>query len=83
MDGLTILGVLFKDEPSAAAAFVASEGATWPTITDPDGAAATAYRVVAPPQTYFVDRAGVVRQRQIGEVRDRAELERILASILK
>lgn len=82
-DGLAIVGVLFKDEPGAAAAFVASQGAGWPTVTDPDGAAATAWKVVAPPQTYFIDRSGVVRERQIGEVRDRAELERLLATILK
>ena len=82
-DGLAIVGVLFKDEPSAAATFVASQGADWPTVTDPDGAAATAWKVVAPPQTYFIDRAGVVRERQIGEVRDRTELERLLATILK
>ena len=27
-----------------------------------------AYRVVAPPQTYFIDREGIVRSIQIGEV---------------
>ncbi len=82
-DGLAIVGVLFKDEPATATAFVASQGADWPTVTDPDGAAATTWKVVAPPQTYFIDRTGVVRARQIGEVRDQAELERLLATILK
>lgn len=82
-DGLAIVGVLFKDDPGPAAAFVASQGASWPTVTDPDGTAAATWKVVAPPQTYFIDRSGVVRERQIGEVRDRAELERLLATILK
>ncbi len=37
--------------------------------TDPDGAIAKAYRVVAPPQTYFIDKDGILRGIQIGEVR--------------
>ena len=31
---------------------------------------AAAYRVVAPPQTYFIDAEGVLRAIQIGEVRE-------------
>lgn len=81
-DGLVILGVLFKDDPSSAAAFVASEDASWPSMTDPDGSRAAAYRIVAPPQTYFIDRDGVIRARQIGQVRDAAELERLIATIV-
>lgn len=68
-DGLVLLGVLYKDEPALARQFVAESGATWQTVTDPDGAIAAAYRVAAPPQTYFIDRDGVLRAMQIGEVR--------------
>jgi cytochrome c biogenesis protein CcmG/thiol:disulfide interchange protein DsbE len=68
-DGLVILGVLYKDEPELARRFLADEGAAWPTVTDADGAIAAAYRVVAPPQTYFIDGDGVLRGIQIGEVR--------------
>jgi cytochrome c biogenesis protein CcmG/thiol:disulfide interchange protein DsbE len=67
-DGLEIVGVLFNDSATAARAFVDEFGATWPTVTDPDGAAAKAYRVVAPPQTYFIDADGVLRAMQIGEM---------------
>ena len=35
-----------------------------------DGAIAAAYRVVAPPQTYFIDAEGILRGIQIGEVRE-------------
>src|SRR3954449_1106717 len=55
-DGLAIVGVLFKDTADPAKAFASSFGATWPSATDPDGALAKAYRVVAPPQSYFIDR---------------------------
>ena len=68
-DGLVMLGVLYKDEPALARQFVEEVGATWPTVVDGDEALAKAYRVVAPPQTYFIDKDGIVRGIQIGEVR--------------
>lgn len=79
-DGLVILGVLMADPPDPARAFVADEGATWQTVIDPDGAIKGAYRVVARPQSYFIDREGVLRAIQIGEVRD-ADFERQYALI--
>ncbi len=80
-EGLAIVGVLFKDEAEPARRFIAEEGARWPTILDPDGRFAAAYRVVAPPQTYFIDRSGVVRSIQIGELLD-VDLARQLPAIL-
>ena len=68
-DGLQVVGVLYKDQPDLARAFLDDFGASWPSIDDPDGAVAAAYRVVAPPQTYFIDKDGILRGIQIGEVR--------------
>ena len=81
-DGLVVVGVLYRDDPDPARAFVAEQGATWPTLDDPERTISAAWRVLAPPQTFFVDRAGVVREVQVGQVRDAAELDRLLASIL-
>jgi cytochrome c biogenesis protein CcmG/thiol:disulfide interchange protein DsbE len=67
-DGLVIVGVVYKDMPDAAAGFTDEFGATWDSVTDPDGTAASAYRVVAPPQTYFVDGDGILRSIHIGQV---------------
>jgi cytochrome c biogenesis protein CcmG/thiol:disulfide interchange protein DsbE len=69
-DGLVIIGVLYKDEPALAQQFIDDAGAAWPSLPDPDGTLAAAYRVVAPPQTYFIDADGVLRGIQIGEVRE-------------
>jgi cytochrome c biogenesis protein CcmG/thiol:disulfide interchange protein DsbE len=69
-DGLEMVGVLYKDQPEPAKAFLHDLGATWPTIEDQDGALAKAWRTVAPPQTYFIDKDGVVRGIQIGQVRE-------------
>ncbi|HUG29979.1 MAG TPA: TlpA disulfide reductase family protein [Candidatus Limnocylindria bacterium] len=79
-DGLAIVGVLMGDPPAPARDFVAEYGATWPTVDDPEGEIRKAYRVAARPQTYFVDRDGILRSIQIGEVTD-AEFERQYALI--
>ena len=69
-DGLQVVGVLTDDPPEPARAFVTEYGAGWPTVIDPDRALKTAYRVAARPQTYFVDRDGIIRSIQIGELTD-------------
>jgi cytochrome c biogenesis protein CcmG/thiol:disulfide interchange protein DsbE len=79
-DGLAILGVLTFDPPAPARDFIAAYGATWPTVDDPSGAIRSAYRVAARPQTYFIDRAGIFRSIQVGQLTD-AEFERQYALI--
>jgi len=79
-DGIAVVGVLFQDPAEPARDFVAELGATWPTVLDPDRTVAGQYRVVARPQTYFVDRDGILRSIQIGEVTE-ADFERQYAAI--
>ena len=79
-DGFTVVGVLTDDPVEPARDFMAQYGADWATVVDPDKAIKSAYRVAARPQTYFVDRSGVVRSIQIGEVTD-ADFERQYARI--
>ena len=79
-DGFTVLGVLTDDPVQPARDFVGKYGGDWATVVDPDKAIKTAYRVVARPQTYFVDRSGVIRSIQIGELTD-ADFERQYARI--
>jgi cytochrome c biogenesis protein CcmG/thiol:disulfide interchange protein DsbE len=74
-DGLVVVGILMADPPDLARTFIAEQGATWATVDDPGGAIKQAYRVVARPQSYFIDRDGVLRSIQVGEVQD-ADFER-------
>jgi cytochrome c biogenesis protein CcmG/thiol:disulfide interchange protein DsbE len=67
-DGLVVVGVLMVDPPEPARAFVREFGATWSTVIDPDGHLQAAYRAVARPQSYFIDKNGILRAIQIGEV---------------
>lgn len=79
-DGFTVVGVLTDDPVEPARDFVAQYGSDWATVVDPDKAIKAAYRVVARPQTYFVDRSGVIRSIQIGELTE-ADFERQYARI--
>jgi cytochrome c biogenesis protein CcmG/thiol:disulfide interchange protein DsbE len=65
-----VVGVLTDDPPDEARAFVTKYGADWVTVVDPDQTIKTAYRVAARPQSYFVDRTGVIRSIQVGELTD-------------
>jgi cytochrome c biogenesis protein CcmG/thiol:disulfide interchange protein DsbE len=69
-DGLTVVGVLTDDPVEPARDFAKQYGATWATVVDPDKTIKAAYRVAARPQSYFVDRAGVIRSIQVGELTD-------------
>ena len=69
-DDLAMIGVLYKDEPELARRFLDDMGADWASVPDDDQSIASAYRVVAPPQTYFIDAEGILRGIQIGEVRE-------------
>ena len=74
-DGLAVVGVLTDDPPEQARDFTARYKGSWPTVIDPAMSMKAAYRVAARPQSYFVDRTGVVRSIQIGELTD-ADFER-------
>jgi cytochrome c biogenesis protein CcmG/thiol:disulfide interchange protein DsbE len=81
-DGLTVVGVLTDDPVEPARDFVAQYGGSWPTVVDPDKTLRATYRIAGRPQTYFIDRTGVLRSIQIGEMRD-ADFERQYAQIAR
>lgn len=79
-DGLAIVGVLMDDPPAPARDFVAEFAATWPTVEDPQRAIRNAYRVAARPVSYFVDRDGILRSIQVGELQQ-ADFDRQYGAI--
>ena len=80
-DGLAVVGIVFRDRSEPARAFMTRMGAAWPTAMDPDEAVATRYGIIGPPDTFFIDRNGVIVGRQIGQL-SAADLEQGLAQIL-
>lgn len=77
---LAVVGIVFNDHSESARAFMARMGATWPAAMDPGGQLAARYGVFAPPESFFIDRDGIVRGRQIGPF-DASGLDRQLALI--
>ena len=80
-DGLAVVGIVVRDSSVAARDFLARMGATWPSAMDPGEAVAMQYAIIGPPDSFFIDRDGVVVSRQIGPL-SAADLERRLAGIL-
>jgi cytochrome c biogenesis protein CcmG/thiol:disulfide interchange protein DsbE len=62
-----VVGVIYNDSPGAARAFLNRYGdGGWPQLTDEGGRLAIDYGVTGPPESYFVDAAGIVRAKQFG-----------------
>jgi thiol-disulfide isomerase/thioredoxin len=79
-DGFVVVGVLTDDPVEPARQFAAQYGGTWPTVIDPGSVLKAAYHVVGRPQSFYVDRNGIYRDIQIGQVTD-ADFERKYAEI--
>lgn len=79
--GLAVIGIVYSDRSEAARQFMARMGGGWPSVMDPGGEVARDYGIYGPPESFFVDRDGVIRGRQIGQL-SAADLSRQLATIL-
>lgn len=66
--GVAVVGVLYQDSTSAARSFLHTYGGDWPVLKDPGQQTAIDYGVIKVPETYFIDRAGVVRYKSVGPV---------------
>jgi peroxiredoxin len=67
--GVTFLGVVERDNKSAARAFVKGHDVTYPSIIDDDGQLAADWPAAAgPPYTFIIDRQGRVAARFLGGV---------------
>ena len=64
--GLEVLGIVFEDSTASARGFMKTEDASWPALVDPGGSVARAYGIIGIPDSFFVDRTGVVRAISYG-----------------
>lgn len=70
-NGVPILGIAYKDKPEDSAAFLRRHGNPFQRIgVDRPGRVAIDWGVYGVPETYVVDRAGVIRWRQAGVLTD-------------
>lgn len=81
-DQVTILGVLRRDTPEAAADFLDRYGdGGWRHLVDPGERLASEWGVIGPPETFLVDAEGRVAARHIGPLTS-AELDDFLAPVV-
>jgi len=76
--GLMMVGVNFQDKDEPARRFLTQFGHTFPNAPDPAGRVSVDYGVYGVPETYFIDRKGRVRFKQVGSVSDQMLKDQIV-----
>lgn len=65
---VTFVGIDYQDHTSDARSFLQKYGGGWTQLVDPDQHTAIDFGVYGVPETYFIDRKGVVRYKSTGPV---------------
>ena len=74
-----IYGVDYKDDRAAAMQMLTEEGNPYTmTVSDPDGRVSIDYGVYGAPESYLIDRNGVIRFKQIGPITEEVWQKEIL-----
>jgi cytochrome c biogenesis protein CcmG, thiol:disulfide interchange protein DsbE len=77
-----IYGVDYKDERATALQMLEDEGNPYTiTVSDPDGRLSIDYGVYGAPETFLIDRNGVIRYKQIGPITEAAWQKEILPRV--
>jgi cytochrome c biogenesis protein CcmG/thiol:disulfide interchange protein DsbE len=79
--GVTVVGIDIQDKEEAARKFIAQFGLSFPNAPDPTGKVSVDYGVYGVPETFFIDRRGMIRKKHVGAVTEevfRTEVERLL-----
>lgn len=80
-DKVQFLGIILHDETSTVRRYLAGAGEWGPSLADPDSQAAIAYGVYGAPETFIIDRDGVVVHKHTGPVSPKL-LDDMLAPVL-
>jgi cytochrome c biogenesis protein CcmG/thiol:disulfide interchange protein DsbE len=81
--GVAIVGINYKDDPARATAWLKQLGDPYvATVADPDGRIGIDFGVYGMPETFLIDRTGVIRYKRIGAI-TRERLEGEILPLLK
>jgi len=79
-----IIGLNYKDQPADAKAWLREFGDPYAlSITDTNGRVGIDYGVYGVPETFLIDRAGIIRYKQIGPITQEALDQKIMPLIRK
>jgi len=80
--GIAVYGLVHKDKPEAARAFLDEVGNPFSRIVlDADGRASIEWGVYGVPETYVVDGKGVIRFKYVGEITQAVLEQQLLPAI--
>jgi cytochrome c biogenesis protein CcmG/thiol:disulfide interchange protein DsbE len=65
-DDVRVVGITYQSDPADIVTFLDEVGRTIPALLDPDGGASIEFGVAGVPETFFIDRSGVVQARVSG-----------------
>ena len=71
-----VLGINVVDDQQTLIQFMRQKGLTYPVLLDQHMTVDTLYNVNGTPTSYFLDRAGVIRQVQVGPIEE-SDLQQI------
>ena len=66
--GVAFVGVVYQDTASNARSFMKQRGGGWASVLDPEQQTAIDYGVYGVPETFFIDRKGIIRYKTTGPV---------------
>jgi cytochrome c biogenesis protein CcmG/thiol:disulfide interchange protein DsbE len=66
--GVVVVGVDIQDTEEAGRKFIQQFGLTFPNAPDPKGRVSIDYGVYGVPETFVIDRRGIIRKKHVGAV---------------
>lgn len=82
--GVTVIGLNYKDRPEDAKGWLRKHGNPYAKIAvDAEGRVGIDYGVYGVPETYLIDKLGVIRHKQIGPITPQALTDTILPMLAK
>jgi cytochrome c biogenesis protein CcmG/thiol:disulfide interchange protein DsbE len=66
--GVAFVGVVYQDTAGNARTFMKERGGSWPSVLDSEEKTAVDFGVYGVPDTFFIDRKGIIRYKSIGPV---------------
>lgn len=79
-----LLTILFKDAPQNGFDYLKQNGFNFPLMIDQDGEAAKSYGLTGVPETYIIDKKGILREKIIGPYQwDSTEALTLISELLR
>lgn len=80
--GLVILAINLGESPSRVEEFMKSYGLSFPVLLDTNSSVAEKYNIRGIPETFLIDKDGIIQEIKIGAFSGKAEIETRLGKII-